>query len=70
MADAETRDRIVEVLADADEPLSASGIQRRLAKRNRDVTTGVIRDVCQDLVEDGRAEATDDLPTEYRLVEE
>ena len=70
MSDAQTSDRIVEVLADADEPLSASAIQRRLAKRSRDVTTGVIRDVCEDLVEEGHAEATDDLPTEYRLVEE
>lgn len=70
MADAETRDRIREVLADADEPLSASGIQRRLATRSRDVTTGVIRDVCEELVEEEEAEATDDLPTEYRLLEE
>lgn len=69
MADDETRERIREVLADADEPLSASGIQRRLAKRSRDVTTGVIRDVCEELVEEGRADATDDLPTEYRLSE-
>ncbi|QLD90967.1 hypothetical protein HWV07_18710 [Natronomonas salina] len=68
--DGETADRIADVLADTDEPLSASGIQRRLATRSRDVTTGVIRDVCKELVEEGRAEATDDLPTEYRLVEE
>ena len=70
MSDAETTERVLDVLRDADEPLSASGIQRRLARRSRDVTTGVIRDVCEGLVEEGRLEATDDLPTEYRLLEE
>lgn len=70
MSDIETAERIVEVLCDAEEPLSASGIQRRLAKRSRDVTTGVIRDVRGELVEEGRLEATDDRPTEYRLIEE
>lgn len=58
------------MLADAEEPLSAGAIQRRLARRSRDVTTGVIREVCGELVEEGRGEATDDLPTEYRLREE
>lgn len=70
MSDAETTDRILEVLRDADEPLTAAGIQRRLATRSRDVTTGVIRDVCGELVEEGRAEASDDLPTEYRLTDD
>lgn len=70
MSDAETTERIVDVLGEADESLSASGIQRRLAERSRDVTTGVIRDVCEELREEGRVEATDDLPTSYRLVDE
>jgi repressor of nif and glnA expression len=70
MADDETTERILEVLRDAEEPLSASQVQHRLASRSRDVTTGVIRDVCKVLVEGGRAEATDDLPPAYRLVDE
>jgi repressor of nif and glnA expression len=69
MTDEETRARIREVLAEADEALSASGIQRRLTKRSRDVTTRVIREVCEELFEEGAAEATDDLLTEYRLLE-
>ena len=70
MSDAETTDRIVDVLREADEPLTASAVQRRLAERSRDVTTGVIRDVCERLEEEGRLEATDGLPTAYRLREE
>lgn len=69
MSDAETTDRVLEVLAEAEEPLSAGAIQRRLATRSRDVTTGVIRDVCKELVAEGRVEATDDLPPEYYLPE-
>lgn len=69
MSDAGTTERIVDVLREADEPLSASGIQRRLAERSRDVTTGVIGDICEELREEGRVEATDDLPTSYRLVD-
>lgn len=69
MPDDETTDRILAVLADADEPLSASAIQHRLATRSRDVTTRVIRETCGELLEEGRLEATDELPTEYRLRE-
>lgn len=45
MSDAGTTERIVDALREANEPLSASGIQRRLAERSRDVTTGVIGDI-------------------------
>lgn len=69
MADQETTDRIRAVLADADEPLSVSAIQRRLATRSRDVTTGVIRDVCRQFVDEGGVETTDETPPAYRLVE-
>lgn len=69
MTDQETVDRIVEVLEDADEPLSVSGIQRRLATTSRDVTTGVIRDVCKDLADEGTVAATDDTPPAYRLAD-
>lgn len=64
----ETTERILAVLEDADEPLSVSGIQRRLATRSRDVTTGVIREVCQRLVEEGRVEKSDETPPNYRYV--
>lgn len=69
MSDRETARRVIGVVADAEEPLSASAIQRRLATRSRDVTTGVIRDVCSDLAEERRGEVTDDLPPKYRLCE-
>lgn len=65
--DEETTARIVEVLEAADRPLTAGHIQRRLATESRDVTTGVIRDVCKELEEAGRVEATDELPPAYRL---
>ena len=70
MSDAETTDRILEVLRNADGPLTAAGIQRRLATRSRDVTTGVIREACEELLEEGRLETTDELPPAYRLPEE
>ena len=68
MSDGATTDRILDVLLDADEPLSATAIQRRLATQSRDVTTGVIRDICSDLAHRDRVETTDDLPPEYRLI--
>ena len=40
-----------------------------MATESRDVTTGVIRDVCKELEEAGRVEATDELPPAYRLAE-
>ena len=70
MVDEETTARIVDVLEDADEPLTAGRIQRRLATASRDVTTGVIRGRCGELVEAGRVEKTDELPPAYRLLEE
>ena len=69
MVDEETTERIVEVLDEVDEPLTAGEIQRRIATRSRDVTTGVIRDACGELVDAGRAEEIDDLPPAYRLLE-
>ena len=66
MTDPETTERVLDVLADADEPLTVSAIQRRLATRSRDVTTGVIREICR---EQERVEATDDTPPAYRLAE-
>ncbi len=69
MVDDDTTERIVAVLDEADEPLTAGDVQRRIATESRDVTTGVIRDACGELVEAGRAEETDDLPPAYRLVE-
>lgn len=69
MSDRETAMRVIDVVADAEEPLSASAIQRRLATRSRDVTTGTIRDVCRDLAEESRIAVTDDLPPKYRLCE-
>jgi len=69
MVDDETTARIVDVLADAEEPLTASRIQRRLATTSRDVTTGVIREACTELVEQGRVEKTDELPPAYRLTD-
>jgi len=63
----ETTERILDVLADADEPLRVGSIQRQLATRSRDVTTGVIREVCRDLVEEGSVEKTDETPPRYRL---
>lgn len=68
MSDQETTERVLDVLRDADEPLSVSAIQRRLATRSRDVTTGVIREICREQVEVGAVEATDDTPPAYRLV--
>ena len=67
--DEETTARIVEVLEAADEPLTAGRIQRRMATESRDVTTGVIRDVCKELEEAGRAERADELSPAYRLAE-
>ena len=67
--DEETTARIVEVLEAADRPLTAGRIQRRMATESRDVTTGVIREVCKRLEEAGRAEKTDELPPAYRLAE-
>jgi hypothetical protein len=69
MADGETTARIADVLEDAEEPLTAGRIQRRLATESRDVTTGVIREACGELVEAGRADRTDELPPAYRLRE-
>jgi predicted Zn-ribbon and HTH transcriptional regulator len=68
MSDQETTERVLDVLGDADEPLSVSAIQRRLATRSRDVTTGVIREICREQVEAGTVEATDDTPPAYRIV--
>ena len=70
MVDEETTERIVEVLEAADEPLTAGRIQRRMATESRDVTTGVVREVCGELVEIGRAEKTDGLPPAYSLLAE
>ena len=67
MVDEETTERIVEVLEAADEPLTAGRIQRRMATESRDVTTGVIREVCGELLEADRVEETDDRPPAYRL---
>ena len=69
MVDEETTARIVEVLETADHPLTAGRIQRRMATESRDVTTGVIREVCKRLEKAGRAEKTDELPPAYRLAE-
>jgi hypothetical protein len=66
MIDDETRTRVHDVLTDADEPLRVGAIQRRLATRSRDVTTGVIREVCRDLVEESSVEKTDETPPRYR----
>jgi|AntRauTorcE11898_2_1112593.scaffolds.fasta_scaffold69625_2 predicted Zn-ribbon and HTH transcriptional regulator len=68
MSDPETTERVLDVLRDADEPLGVSTIQRRLATRSRDVTTGVIREICREQVKRGSLEATDDTPPAYRLV--
>ena len=68
MVDEETTERIVEVLDEADGPLTAGEVQRRIATQSRDVTTGVIRDACGELVDASRAEATDDLPPAYWLL--
>jgi len=68
MSDPETTERVLDVLRDADEPLGVSAIQRRLATRSRDVTTGVIREICREQVEQGTLAATDDTPPAYRLV--
>jgi predicted Zn-ribbon and HTH transcriptional regulator len=70
MSDAETTERVLEVMRDADEPLTAGAIQRRLATRSRDVMTGVVRDACEELIEEGRVESTDESPPAYRPVEE
>ena len=69
MVDEGTTERIAEVLDEADEPLTAGEVQRRIATQSRDVTAGVIRDACGELVDAGRAEATDGLPPAYRLLE-
>jgi len=53
----------------ADEPLSASAIQHRIATRSRDMTTGIIRDVCKERIKSDMVEATDDVPPAYRLVD-
>jgi len=68
--DEETVERIRDVLASADEPLGVGAIQRRLATRSRDVTTGVIRAVCRTLEDDGVVEKTDGTPPNYRYVGE
>jgi hypothetical protein len=65
----ETTDRVLEVLKSADEPLSASAIQHRIATRSRDMTTGIIRDVCKERIKSDMVEATDDVPPAYRLVD-
>ncbi|WP_226010965.1 hypothetical protein [Halomicrobium salinisoli] len=70
MADDETTERVREVLADADEPLRVGQIQRRIARRSRDVATSAIRDACGELVEAGDVEAVEGTPTEYRVAED
>jgi len=66
----ETTNRVLEILESADEPLSASAIQHRIATRSRDMTTGIIRDVCKEQVEADMIEATDDIPPAYQLADE
>lgn len=70
MIDGETTKRIVAVLEAADEPLTAGQIQRRLATTSRDATTGVVREACSNLVQAGRVEQTDEVPSAYRLLDD
>lgn len=58
-------DRVLAVLRDADEPLSAGQIQRRLASDGFDATTGAIRGACNQLADDG-AIIDEGSPPEYR----
>lgn len=58
-------DRVLAVLRDADEPLSAGQIQRRLASNGFDATTSAIRGACKQLVDDG-AVIDEGTPPEYR----
>lgn len=60
--------RVLDVLAAAEEPLSAGTIQRRLARDGFDATTGAVRDACQQLSEKGPVEVTDD-PRGYRIAD-
>lgn len=69
MVDEATTERIA-VLASADEPSTPGQIQRRLASTSRDVTTGVIREACSTLVDEGGVEQTDEVPPGYRLLDD
>lgn len=69
MVDDETTARILAVLEAADGPLTAGHVQRHLSAEGRDVPTGVIREACGHLADQGRLKQTDELPTRYRLRE-
>jgi repressor of nif and glnA expression len=65
------RDRIVEyvlsVLEAAEEPLSVGRLQRRIAGEGFDVTTGALREVCDELESAARIEDVGDDARRYRL---
>lgn len=61
-------ERVLDVLQDADKPLSAGQIQRRLAGNGFDATTGAIRDACHHLVDDGTV-SKEGTPPEYQAIE-
>lgn len=64
----ELRSRVLEVLEAADDPLPVGRIQRRVATGGFDATTGAVREVCTDLVDEGRVEFAG-TPPAYQLVE-
>ncbi|WP_225335099.1 hypothetical protein [Halomicrobium urmianum] len=70
MADDETAGRVRELLADTDQPLRVGQIQRRIARRSRDVATSAVRDACEDLAEAGDVEAVGGTPAEYRVADD
>lgn len=67
----EHRDKIVEhvlsVLDAADEPVGLGGLQRRIAGEGFDVTTGALREVCDELEAEGRIENVGNQTRKYRL---
>jgi repressor of nif and glnA expression len=62
--------RVLGVLADADEPLSTGRIQRRIANDGLDIATSAIRDACEELDAAGEIETVGESPRQkYRLAD-